>query len=259
MDAIDAAYRRIVSAWRDRHITSGDQLASALVDYRVRFAYNSGNIENPELTYHDTHDVFEDGRVRSFTGDPRTLFEIQNLKNCHELILDAFDKRRPVDEGFVLEVHHTLTVGTYDERRWRAGERPGTYKVGDYVVGAGDVGATPSEVSGEVKALLAEVGGAPTGNELTVAAYFHAVFESIHPFADGNGRVGREIMNYLLLLRNHPPIIVFETDCMGYYGAIETWNIEHDLEPMKTFLKAEAIRTWAMGNRVGRGSEGLVG
>jgi Fic family protein len=91
-----------------------------------------------------------------------------------------------------------------------------------------------------------------------VAAYFHAVFESIHPFADGNGRVGREIMNYLLLLRNHPPIIVFETDRMGYYGAIETWDMERDLEPMKTFLKAEAIRTWAIGDLTRCGSEGPV-
>jgi Fic family protein len=244
MDTIEAAYRQTVDQWRTRHISSRAQLADALSDYRVRFAYNSGNIENPELTYHDTRDVFEDGRVHGFSGNPRTLFEIQNLRDCHELMLDAFAVRRPVDEPFLLEVHRTLTQGTYDERRWRQGERPGAYKVCDYVVGAGDVVAQPAKVPDEVQALLKEVGGAPSENALTVAAYFHAVLENIHPFADGNGRVGRELMNYLLLVRNHPPIIVFEADRVAYYSAMEAWDAERDLGPLQTFLKVELVRTW---------------
>lgn len=244
MDAVEVAYGDVVSRWRGRRIASRDQLADVLSDFRVRFAYNSGNIENPELTYHDTRDVFEDGRVRSFTGSPRTLFEIQNLRDCHELVLDAFAARRPLDESFLLETHRTLTQGTYDERRWGQGERPGTYKVGDFVVGAGDVGALPAEVPGEVSALLEEVGEASSGDALTVAAYFHAVLENIHPFADGNGRVGRELMNYLLLVRNHPPLIVFERDRVAYYGAMEAWDAERDLDPLRTFLKVELVRTW---------------
>ena len=188
--------------------------------------------------------AFEDGRVRGFSGDPRTLFEIQNLRDCHELVLDAFSERRPVDEPFLLEVHHTLTQGTYDERRWRLGERPGIYKVGDYVVGAGDVGVRPDEVPGEVQALLEEVNDTSSGDALTVAAYFHAVLENIHPFANGNGRVGRELMNYLLLVRDHPPVIVFEADRIAYYGAVEVWDAERDLEPLRTFLKVELVKTW---------------
>ena len=244
MTVIDHAYRRVVAQWQQRAIASRDALAAALSDYRIRFAYNSGSIENPAVTYHDTRDVFEDGVAYGFSGDPRTLFEIQNLKSCHELILDAYGVGRPLDEEFVLETHRTLTQGTYDKRRWQAGERPGAYKVGDYVVGAGDVGATPCEVPGEIRALLGEVAARPDGDALTVAAYFHAVFENIHPFADGNGRVGRELMNYLLLVRNHPPVIVFERDRAAYYGAMEAWDAERDLEPLRLFLKAEAIRTW---------------
>jgi len=53
-------------------------LAGALSDYRIYFAYNSGKIENPSITYRDTREVFENGRAVSFTGDVRTLFEIQN-------------------------------------------------------------------------------------------------------------------------------------------------------------------------------------
>ena len=247
---IDAAYKSVLAEWAARGIADRDQLAAALVDYRVRFAYHSGTIENPAITYHDTRDVFEDGRVLGFTGDPRTLFEIQNLKECHEVILDSFASQRVVDESFVLDVHRTLTQGTYDERRWVAGERPGTYKVGDYVVGTGDVGATPDQVRAEMATLLAEVSKAPVGNALTVAAYFHAAFENIHPFSDGNGRCGRELMNYLLLMRNHPPVVVFENDRRAYFGALEAWDAERDLEPMKAFLKVEAVRTWRLEARV---------
>ena len=53
-------------------------MAEALSDYRIYFAYNSGKIENPSITYRDTLEVFENGRAVSFTGDVRTLFEIQN-------------------------------------------------------------------------------------------------------------------------------------------------------------------------------------
>lgn len=244
MDAIEVAYQDAVDRWRERQISSSEQLADALSDFRIRFAFNSGNIENPELTYHDTRDVFEDGRVRGFSGSPRTLLEIQNLRDCHELMLDAFAARRPLDEEFLLEAHRTLTQGTYDERRWRRGERPGSYKVGDYVVGMGDVGALPAEVPGEICMLLNEIAEASSGDALTVAAYFHAVLENIHPFADGNGRVGRELMNYILLMRSHPPVIVFESDRIAYYGAMEAWDADRDLDPLRTFFKAELVRTW---------------
>ena len=53
MDAVEEAYRDAVSRWHQKHITNREQLADALSDYRIRFAYNSGNIENPEFTYHD--------------------------------------------------------------------------------------------------------------------------------------------------------------------------------------------------------------
>lgn len=247
---IDKEYHSIVRAWREEGDRSRQELESALDDYRVRFAYHSGRIENPAITYHDTRDVFEDGRVHSFSGDPRTLFEIQNLKECHELMLDCLERRVALSEELVLRFHRTITQGTYDERRWAAGERPGTYKRGDYVVGAGDVGALPDEVSGEIAALVSEVNDATHADALTVGAYFHAVFENIHPFADGNGRCGRELMNYLLLLHDHPPIIIFEDDRLAYYGAVEAWDAEHDLDPMKEFLRVESVRTWRRNRRL---------
>ena len=246
-DAILARYERIVSDWRDLRISNRASLAAALGGYRIYFAYNSGKIENANITYHDTREVFENGRAVGFTGDVRTLFEIQNQKECHELLLDAFGMRRPIDESLVLEVHRTLTQGTYDERRWTRGERPGSYKLHDYVVGVSQVGSAPSAVAEDVAELLAELDTATTENILTVAAYFHVAFEAIHPFADGNGRVGRALANYLLVSHGHPPIIIFDEDKMAYYGAMQVWDAEGDLRPMLDLLRAETVKTWRKG------------
>ena len=247
IDAILARYERIVSDWRNLGIDNRASLAAALGGYRIYFAYNSGKIENASITYHDTREVFENGRAVGFTGDVRTLFEIQNQKECHELLLDAFAAQRPVDESLVLEVHRTLTQGTYDERRWTRGERPGSYKLHDYVVGVSQVGSAPSAVAKDVAELLVELDAATTENIMTVAAYFHVAFEAIHPFADGNGRVGRALANYLLVSHGHPPIIIFDEDKMAYYGAMQVWDIEGDLKPMLDLLRAETVKTWCKG------------
>lgn len=82
-------------------------------------------------------------------------------------------------------------------------------------------------------------------NALSAAAYFHAKFENIHPFADGNGRVGRLAMNYFLLIHNHPPIIIHEEDRKKYYTALEAWDSTQDLDPLCSFLKEQTVKTWA--------------
>jgi len=253
---VEQVYRDAVERWRSHNIQTRTQLASALESYCVYFAYHSGRIENPEITYHETREVFENGQVLSYTGSVRTLFEIQNQKDCHKLILDAFAQRRPLSLEFALEVHETLTKGTYDELRWEKGERPGSFKMNDYVVGVGEVGAVVDDVPNAVANLIAQLHLATPDNILTVAAFFHASFESIHPFADGNGRVGRALMNYLLILNNHPPIIIYDEDKLAYYGALEQWDSVGDLESLKSFLQAETIKTWKTVNK--QGSNPLV-
>ena len=205
---------------------------------------NSGKIENDEITYHDTREVFDKDGVTSYTGSTKTLFEIQNSKAAYERMLTAFEDKRIVDETFLKEIQMILTNGTYDERRYQIGERPGEYKHHDYVTGKNEVGASVDDVQEEVCELLDELKDIDDKNALVAAAYFHAKFENIHPFSDGNGRVGRLLMNYILLIHNHPPITIYEEDRKNYYNALEKFDEELELNCLIDFLKSQLVKTW---------------
>ncbi|MDO4177879.1 MAG: Fic family protein [Phascolarctobacterium sp.] len=69
--------------------------------------------------------------------------------------------------------------------------------------------------------------------------------KNIHPFADGNGRTGRLLMNYFLVINNHPPIIIFEEDRKLYFDALEAWDNEQELKPLVEFLRYQTEKTWA--------------
>ena len=73
-------YDAVVKMWQDWNIQSIDDLALRLDNFRILFAYNSGKIENAEINYHDTREIFENGKVVGYTGSTRTLFEQQNQK-----------------------------------------------------------------------------------------------------------------------------------------------------------------------------------
>lgn len=237
-------YDKAAALWQKKNITTDAELAEALNGHSIAFAYHSGKIENENITYHDTREIFEHDGVTSYTGDLRTLFEIRNAKEAYELFLTAFDEKRSFDETLIKELQKCLTQNTYDSRRWRLGERPGEYKQHDYVTGKMEIGAAPEDVQEEISELLSELEEVSNRNALTAAAHFHAKFENIHPFADGNGRTGRLAMNYFLVMHDHPPIIIHEEDRKGYYAALEAWDFEQNLDPLRHFLKEQTEKTW---------------
>ena len=237
-------YNQILSWWHSKNIKTSADLAEVLNSNKISFAYNSSKIENEEVTYHDTREIFENDKVSSYTGKLRTIYELRNARIAYDYFIDSFQSALPLDEQFLKNLQKRLTMNTYDSRRWAHGERPGSYKIGDYVTGKDEIGALPEDVHDEINELLEQLQEVDNKNALTAAAYFHVKFENIHPFADGNGRTGRLAMNYFLVLHDHPPITIHEEDRNEYFSALEAWDKAQSLEPMKTFLIAQTEKTW---------------
>ncbi len=226
-----------------------EDLEALLTDFRILFAYNSNKIENPQTNYHHTRDIFENGTVVSYTGDLKTLFEISNQKDCYQFLLSKIINKEPLSISLIHKIHYNLTKGTYDEIRYNKNqERPGSFKKHDYVVGIHEVGSKPENVEDDMNELINEINEYAGNNYMMVVAYFHAVFECIHPYADGNGRVGRTLINYYLLTHNIAPLIIYDEDKQLYYECLEKYEIEEDLEPLKAFLEYEQEKTWSHQN-----------
>ena len=241
-------YKEVIEYWQKKKIDSTEKLKTVLDSFSILFAYNSGKIENSEITYHDTREIFENGKVINFTGDLRTLYEITNQKHCFEFLIDKIIAKEPISEEFIKKIHKLLTKGTYDERRYLVNdERPGEYKKHDYVTGRNEIGSSATDVQLDIQNLVEEVTSvskSDTESVIKIASYFHNVIEEVHPFADGNGRLGRTLTNYILMINNLPPLIVYDEDKKYYYAALEKFDEEDDLSPMIEFFKYEMEKTW---------------
>lgn len=236
-------YNKIIEWWQSQPKNTRADYECLLDNFRILFSYNSSSIEGNKVDYHTTREVFDSGSVTGFSGSLRDLFEVQNQKFCYNILLDSLVSKRPLDEKFILKLHRVLLYGTYDETRWIKGERPGTYKVNDYCIGSTDEGSYPEDVHNDIQNLLDEL-NSEDGDILVKASYFHLEFEAIHPFADGNGRLGRVLLNYFLMLNNYPPIIIFNEDKTTYYLALEMWDRMDKLDGFKELIIDETIKTW---------------
>lgn len=238
-------YKDIVRRWKEKKVTDIASLDSALSNYRILFAYHSNRIENAGLSLHETREIFENGRTISYTGDPRAVFETQNQKVCYDYLKKRIIEREPVTPELICDVHFLLNQGCYDESRWQKGERPGIYKKNYYGVGE-NAGVLPEDVPDEVAFICNQVKNVneTPGEILMAAAYFHCNFESIHPFADGNGRTGRTLLNYYLMIHGLPPMIIYEEDKETYYLALAVFDQTEKLDGFVRFLEEQTVKTW---------------
>lgn len=241
-----SGYEQAREYWNANEPQTGEALDRMLGSFRILFAYHSGRMENEEITYHDTREIFENGKALNFTGDPRALFEQQNQKLCYEFLRERIVRKAPLTIELVKEAHAILTGGTLDERRYvEKGERPGAFKKHDYVTGIHEVGYAPEEVEPAMNELLEELRDIDKKTDkLVAAAYFHAKFEHIHPFADGNGRTGRTLMNYFLMINGEPPLVIYDADKKQYYAALEQYDVDEELDALVAFLRAQTAKTW---------------
>lgn len=161
--------------------------------------YNSNAIENSTLSLRDTEDILLHDKVVK-DHDIREIYEAKNLAKITVELLKNPEER--LTNSLILELHRMLLVGIYDD--WA-----GRYRIGKEWVRIGaHVGANPTFVPGLMTALLDQYNTNNNTYFIDKIAYFHAEFETIHPFNDGNGRIGRVLINQQLIQLGYPPIII---------------------------------------------------
>ena len=189
---------------------------------QIDLTYNSNHIEGSRLSRDQTRFIFET-KTLGITDDAvkvDDIIETVNHFRCIDLAIEGANTK--LSESFIKQLHYILKTGTTDaQKSW--------FKVGDYKMIENEVGGSetvrPEDVASEMKALLADYN---SKSEITFDDIldFHVRFESIHPFQDGNGRVGRLIMFKECLKHNIVPFIITEELKMFYCRGIKEWKNE---------------------------------
>ena len=189
---------------------------------QVDLTYNSNHIEGSRLTHDQTRYIFETNTIGIVDETVRVddIIETTNHFRCIDFIIDKANAN--LSETLIKQIHYLLKSGTSDSRKdWFA---VGEYKKLPNEVGGMDT-TMPEEVSKEIKNLLAWY-NAIENVTLEDIIEFHVRFEKIHPFQDGNGRVGRLIMFKECLKNNIVPFIIDENHKLFYYRGLKEWTRE---------------------------------
>lgn len=189
---------------------------------QIDLTYNSNHMEGSRLTRNQTRYIFETNTVgvENEVLNVDDVIETVNHFRCIDLVIDHADDI--LSEKFIKELHLTLKNGTSDSRKdWFA---VGKYKKTPNEVGGMDT-ALPEEVADKMKTLLKEY-NVIKEKTLEEILDFHVKFERIHPFQDGNGRVGRLIMFKECLKHNIVPFIIEDNLKLFYYRGLKEWDNE---------------------------------
>lgn len=187
---------------------------------QIDLTYNSNKIEGSRLTHDQTRYIFETNTigVSKESVNVDDIIETTNHFRCIDLIIDKAKSK--LTESFIKELHFLLKSGTSDSSKdW--------FNVGEYKKLPNEVGGNetcpPKEVASKMKALLSDYHSIEKKSFEDIIN-FHYQFEIIHPFQDGNGRVGRLIMFKECLSNNIVPFIIDEDLKIFYYRGLQEWN-----------------------------------
>lgn len=189
---------------------------------QIELTYNSNHMEGSRLTHDQTRYIFETNTIgiQDETLNVDDIVETANHFSCIDYIIESANYQ--LNESFIKQLHVILKSGTSDSRKtW--------FKVGNYKQFENEVGGMPttkpSDVPKEIKKLLKAYNQQKTKTLQEIIA-FHYEFEKIHPFQDGNGRIGRLIMFKECLRNGITPFIIDDTLKAFYYRGLKEWKNE---------------------------------
>ena len=189
---------------------------------QIDLTYNSNHMEGSRLTREETRYIFETNTIgiSEKVLNVDDIVETSNHFRCIDYVID--NAHINLSEKYIKELHFLLKIGTGDSRRdW--------FRVGDYKLLPNEVGGmdttAPEDVGVEMRNLLKAYNSKECVTFEDIID-FHVAFERIHPFQDGNGRVGRLIMFKECLKHNIAPFIIDEDHKLFYYRGLKEWDSE---------------------------------
>lgn len=207
IDSLSERYRELAERYPD----ALTQIALAEIPEAV---HQSNAIENSTLTLEDTERILV-GALPSASHELREVFEASNLARVTNDLLGAAE---PLTIELILRWHRELLTGIRDDTAGRFRRDGEWVRVGIHL------GANPAFVPELIEQALARHRDGPPEGILERIAWFHCEFEVIHPFVDGNGRIGRVLINHQLLHAGLPPVIVrARTRRSEYYPALDAY------------------------------------
>lgn len=178
--------------------------------------YNSNAIENSTLTLEETEKILLQLDLDRFISE-REIFEAKNLGR----VFDYIEKKateKELDRETILFMHKMLLSNIRDDVA-------GRFRIdNEYVRVGSHIGASPSDIEKLITDMLIEYKSNINQHIVSRIAKLHLIFEHVHPFVDGNGRIGRVIINYLLIREGYVPINIKFMDRARYYDAFKEFD-----------------------------------
>lgn len=190
--------------------------------------YNSNAIENSTLSLEETEKILLQIDLDRYVSE-REIFEAKNLARVTSYIEEKA-KEAEFSKDIMLFLHKMLISNIHDEIAGRF------RKVGEWVRVGAHIGADPIEVEHLITDMLSTYTADATSNIVERIARFHLMFESIHPFCDGNGRIGRVANNYLLIREGYTPINIAFINRAQYYDAFKEFESKGNTKIMEEIV-----------------------
>lgn len=225
-------YERLLMPLRERFLVlqkKKQSLVTILDDVEIaESVYNSNAIENSTLTLKETEQILLQLEVsRDFSL--REVFEAKNLATVMQYVGSRMPGL-PLDDNTILLLHDMLMTNIDPQIA-------GRYRVDNEFVQVGNhIGVDAKHLTKRMEEIIERYGTDLSMNSIQKIAWFHLEFESIHPFVDGNGRIGRVLINTQLISMGYPPIIIRNKEKKYYYRAFRAYEDDADQQLMQQVL-----------------------
>ena len=202
-----------------------NQITDILDRFTVNFTYESNAIEGNSLTLKDVTFIIKEGKVIK-NKDLREVYETLNTRKAIGLL---FKNKLKLNQKNIIKLHTILVENT--------GIETGFKKLPNFLLGRKVKTTPPERVEKEINKLITWYNENKNLHPLHLAAIFHAKFEQIHPFEDGNGRIGRLLINLILLEQDYPPLIIRKSQRIAYLHSLESFDNKYEDKLFRSLLE----------------------